>query len=80
MTLDLVSTVFYIGIKVMIFSSIAIGLIISACVFVNFIITKGWSDDFKTPRAWKKADEEKAEKWGQEWLKLKKTKERKSRL
>ena len=72
----LIARIVYIGIKAVIFTGIGIGLIISACAFVHFIVTRGWSDEVREPRSWHKRDKEMAEKWGEEWDKLKKLKER----
>ena len=74
MTLDLFVKFFYIGIKAMIYTGIAIGLIIAAFVFVHFVVTKGWADEVKAPRSWKKGDQAMSDKWGDEWLKLQKLK------
>lgn len=78
MTLDLAIKIFYVGMKAMLFAGLAICLIISACVFVHFIVTKGWSDEVKTPRKWKKSDKAMAEKWGSEWEKLQRIKAKRS--
>jgi hypothetical protein len=72
----LIERIVYIGIKAVIFTGIGIGLIISACVFVHYIATHGWSDEVREPRSWRKSDKVMAEKWGEEWDKLKKLKER----
>ena len=72
----LIERIIYIGIKAVIFTGIVIGLIISACVFVHFIVTRGWSDEVKTPRSWRKRERVMSEKWGEEWDKLERIKAR----
>ena len=74
MTLDLAIKFIYIGMKAIMYAALAICLIISLCAFVHFIVTRGWSDEVKTPRKWKKSDKAMAEKWGSEWEKLQKIK------
>ena len=82
MNWDLAIRIFYIGCQIMLCTALLIGLIASACVLGNFIATKGWSDEVKPPRSWKKGDKSMAEKWGSEWEKLQKlkTKRKQSRL
>lgn len=74
MTLDLAIKFIYFGVKAVMYAGLAICLIISLCAFVHLIATKGWSDEVKPPRKWKKSEKAMAEKWGSEWEKLQKLK------
>ena len=76
MNCALIERIIYIGIQVVFYAGIGILLVISACVFVHYIATHGWSDEVREPRSWRKSDKVMAEKWGDEWDKLKKLKER----
>lgn len=70
MTIELFAKYFYIGLEIVKYLLITIGLIISLAATIHFIATKGWSDEVKPPKQWAREDAARAERWGEQWEKV----------